>query len=227
MRLLDLFCGGGGAAEGYRRAGFTEIVGVDIAPQPFYPFTFIQDDALDFLRTQGLGSFDAIHASPPCQGFSTIAQVKARNRKPRFPDLIAPTRAALSALGLPYIIENVDGAKKELGPNTLRLTGEMFGLRVHRPRLFELGGWWGLSPAKVRRQASPVAVYGKPDGRTLWKRTDAKELQAWSSIEEGQEALGVPWIHDAIQIAEAIPPAYTEFIGRQLLEQLERVGSNP
>lgn len=206
---------------GFHRAGFTEIIGVDSKPQPEYPFEFIQADAVAFL-SDGMGSFDAIHASPPCQGFSTIAQTKARNRTPRFPDLIAPTRAALHLVDLPYVIENVDGAKKELGPNTLRLTGEMFGLRVHRPRLFELGGWWALSPAKVRRQVNPVAVYGKPDGRILWKRTDAKELNAWASIKEGQDALGVPWITDPIQIAEAIPPAYTEFIGSQLIDQLTR-----
>lgn len=130
---LDLFCGGGGAAMGYWRAGF-DVIGVDIAPQPRYPFPFVQADAL--APPFDLSGFDLIHASPPCQahtpmsnrwrGLGTLADERV--------DLIAPTRAMLEASGVPWVIENVRGAPLR---NAFTLTGEMFGLGVHRPRKFE------------------------------------------------------------------------------------------
>lgn len=96
-------------------------------------------------------------------------------------------------------------------------TGEMFGLRVHRPRLFELGGWFAMSPPQMARQLEPVAVYGRADGRRLWTREDGSELKAWSSLEEGREALEVPWMQTELEIREAIPPAYTRYLGEQFL----------
>lgn len=220
MRLLDLFCGAGGAAMGYSRAGFDEIVGIDVVDQPDYPFHFVQLDALealefwehrDFLKT------DLIHASPPCQAFTTMGN---RWANPRWPDLIAPTRELLKASGRPYVIENVSGARSSL-IDPIELSGEMFGLRVHRPRLFELGRWHCLMPAKPPRQSDPVAVYGKPDGRRLWDRKDGSQLRAWT-LEEGREAMGMPWVTEELGIREAVPPVYSEYIGRQFLDQMAR-----
>jgi DNA (cytosine-5)-methyltransferase 1 len=216
VKLLDLFCGAGGAAMGYAQAGFTEIVGVDIEPQPNYPFEFIQADALLFLKTraaQFLG-FDLIHTSPPCQASTPMGN---RWQNPRWPDLIPQTRELLERSGVPYVIENVVGAPLH---DPLMLTGEMFGLSTSRPRLFELGGWFAMSPPKMRRQADAVAVYGKADGRRLWTRSDGSELRAWTSIEEGREALGVPWMQTELEIREAIPPAFTRYMGEQFLAQV-------
>ena len=130
-RLLDLFCGAGGAAMGYHRAGF-EVVGVDIEPQPRYPFEFYQADALNVLTSIFTPlDFDAIHASPPCQAYSWSAR---RWTEVERADLLAPTRELLRATGLPYVIENVPGAPMQ---NPIRLCGVMFGLEVIRHRLFE------------------------------------------------------------------------------------------
>jgi DNA (cytosine-5)-methyltransferase 1 len=130
-RLLDLFCGAGGVAVGYSRAGF-EVIGVDLRPQPNFPFQFIQADALS-MNAEFLASFDAIHASPPCQAYSDLAK---RNRNgDKWPKLIEPVRGMLSETGLPYVIENVEGAPLR---NPTVLCGTMFkGLRVIRHRLFE------------------------------------------------------------------------------------------
>ena len=227
MRLLDLFCGAGGAAMGYSQAGFAEIVGVDIEPQPNYPFEFWQMDVEALANKDPLfiqywfmaEGFDLIHASPPCQEHTSMNnRAKKVGWKTRWKDLIGPTRQLLEASRLPYVIENVTGARPALRDPML-LTGEMFGLSTSRPRLFELGGWFAMSPAKMRRQVDAVAVYGKADGRRLWTRADGSELRAWSSLDEGREALGVPWMTDELEIREAIPPAFTEFIGSRFLSQ--------
>jgi len=211
-RLLDLFCGAGGAAMGYHRAGF-DVVGVDIAPQPNFPFTFIQDDALSVVGDWQ--DFDAIHASPPCQAYTSM-----NNRHgSESPPLIVETREMLSDSGLPYVIENVAGARPHLR-NPYRLTGEMFGLRVHRPRLFETN-WPMLVPAPPTRQADAEAVYGKLDGRRLWTRRDGSELRAPRSLEVAAAAMGVDWM-TWDELRESIPPAYTELIGHQLLAIVAR-----
>lgn len=202
---------------GYSQAGFDEIVGVDINPQPNYPFEFIQADALQ--PPVRLEDFDLIHASPPCQEHVALSVNRWGKGSARWPDLIAPTRdLLLEASGVPFVIENVTGARSALR-DPMTLTGAMFGLPVHRPRLFELGGWFAMSPPPARQKVGAVAVYGKPDGRFLWRREDGSELRAWSSVEEGREALGVPWMTDELEIREAIPPAYTRFIGEQFLDQ--------
>lgn len=211
-RLLDLFCCAGGAAKGYHDAGF-EVIGVDINPQPNYPFEFWQQDALFWIWDLA-SEFDAIHASPPCQGYTTMNNRHSSSS----PLLIEQTRELLEATGLPYVIENVDGARQHLR-DPIRLTGEMFGLRVHRPRLFETN-WLCLSPPKVARQADPVAVYGKQDGRRLWTRADGTELRV-ANLSEASEAMGIDWM-EWDEIREAIPPAYCEWIGRQLLEHVQR-----
>lgn len=207
-RLLDLFCCEGGAAAGYQAAGY-HVTGVDIAPQPNYRGDeFHQADALTF----PLDGFDAIHASPPCQGYTTMNNRWGSDT----PRLIAAVRERLAATGVPWVIENVVGARRELR-NPLLLTGEMFGLRVHRPRLFESNVLL-MSPARKRRQHNPVAVYGPNDGRRLWTRKDGSELRV-ADLATAREAMGMPWASwDGVR--EAIPPAYTEFIGAQLRHQI-------
>lgn len=125
----------------------------------------------------------------------------------------------LNETGLPWVIENVSGALRELR-NQTELTGEMFGLRVHRPRLFETSGWLLMAPARPARQDDPVAVYGKNDQRRLWTRADGSELRA-ATLEDGSAAMGIDWM-TWDELREAIPPAYTEHVGAQLLAQVDR-----
>lgn len=235
-RLLDLFCGAGGAAEGYRRAGF-EVVGIDIAPQPHYPVEFHQHDALRVLERLDdswtdpwqpkwrLSDFDAIHASPPCQAFT---QMSARwrgkgTRADEHPDLLTPTLKLLAEINLPYVVENVPGAQA-LMPEAITLHGGMFGLGVHRPRRFVSNVL--LMVPRCAQTKQPVGVYGKPDGRTVWRYRNNGNMKgkslirAWKSLEEGSEAMGIGWM-DVDELREAIPPAYTEFIGLQLLAYCE------
>lgn len=218
-RLLDLFCGAGGAAMGYYRAGF-DVVGVDIAPQPHYPFEFYQLDALHALDFDGLPchrKFDAIHASPPCQAYSTMGN---RARKPA-PDLLRIVIDMLEAQSLPYVVENVTGAKQHM-PNAFVLSGGMFGLGVHRPRYF-VSNILILTPSPVPPPVGGVGVYGRThDGRRLFNRKSNGTYRAARSLEEAQTAMGMDWA-DWHGTKEAVPPAYTEWIGRQLLSHLEAV----
>jgi DNA (cytosine-5)-methyltransferase 1 len=220
VKLLDLFCGAGGAGMGYHRAGF-EVVGVDIQPQPDYPFKFHQADAM----TYPLDGFDAIHASPPCQAFTQMsARWRGKGTKAdEHPDCLTPTLCRFRELSVPWVIENVPGAVTLMG-RVLRLHGGMFGLGVHRPRLFASNIL--LLSMHAEQTKSPLGVYGKVDGRTTYRYRNngnykGKSLiRAWKSVEEGQRAMGIDWTNDARAIAEAIPPAYTQFIGEQLLQAL-------
>lgn len=207
MRLLDLFCGAGGAAMGYHRAGFAEIVGVDIRPQPRYPFTFIQADALR--PPVRLEDFDAIHASPPCQAYSkTRAILIGKGLPNRGRDLVASTRALLA--GRPYVLENVPGAPLR---NAVVLCGTMFGLRVLRHRIFE-SSMVLIAPrcaghdggTKSHRGYSRGARYVTVGGHNY-------------NPTEGRAAMGIDWM-TRDELNEAIPPAFTEFIGRQLIAAL-------
>lgn len=214
-RLLDLFCGAGGATKGYQRAGF-HVTGVDIRPQPHYcGEDFWQ---LDVMSEDGVWEtigFDAIHASPPCQSYSTMT-----NRRPsKAAMLIADVRARLRGTGVPWVIENVAGARREFR-DAIRLTGEMFGLRTHRARLFECS-FLTAAPPQPPRQENPVAVYGRMDGRRLWTRVDGTEHRAPRDLATARAALGIDWM-TWDELREAIPPAYTEWIGRELLRVLER-----
>ena len=224
MRLLDLFCGAGGAAMGYHRAGF-EVVGVDIAPQPHYPFQFVRCDwrnALtyerEWIEKMTGGPFDAIHASPPCQAYS--AQRTAWNARPH-PELIVPVRELLVASGLPYVIENVPGAPLR---DPLMLCGTMFGLgaagqNLHRHRLFE-APWMPLTLTwPCAHSGAALGVYG--DHLRLRRRGAGRKAVEVSKgrLELGGEAMGIEWMEWS-ELREAIPPAYTEFIGRQLMEHL-------
>jgi len=131
-KLLDLYCGGGGAAKGYFRAGFTQIVGVDTVFQKRYPFEFIQSDALEYLRDHH-HEFDVVHASPPCQKWSIASNVH-RNRGKKYIDYLTPTLAELKKIGIPYVVENVPGAPLD---KSITLCGLMFGLKVFRHRHFD------------------------------------------------------------------------------------------
>ena len=221
-RLLDLFCGAGGAAMGYHRAGF-EVVGVDIAPQPNYPFEFHRADALETLDHPGIAfMYSAIHASPPCQAHTAMSNRwrGSGGRADEHIDLIGPTRALLLETGLPYVIENVPGARAHMRSPVV-LTGEMFGLGVHRPRLFESNVLL-LVPPKPDPDPRSVGVYGKAhDGRLLWERTDGSQQRAAASLEEGRVAMGIDWM-EWRELAEAIPPAYAELIGHQLMAHIQQ-----
>lgn len=217
-RLLDLFCCEGGAATGYHQAGF-DVVGVDIVEQPLYPFTFWKDDAVSLLsdafrQDRIANEFDAIHASPPCQSYSNMSNRHGSDE----PELIAPVRELLDEIGLPYVIENVVGARSHMR-NPVLLHGGHFGIGVYRPRLFETN-WLLMAPGKAARPKDAAAVYGRrEDRRRLLTRKDGTELRA-ASLEEAREAMEMPWA-DWNGVREAIPPAYTRFIGEQLLAHLE------
>lgn len=252
-RLLDLFCGAGGAAMGYHRAGF-DVVGVDINPQPNYPFDFRQDDALRFLREDlldgkrfmpdrgspefwSLEDLDAIHASPPCQAFTAYRRT---GNVGDHPDLIAPTRELLQATGLPYVIENVEGAP--LQPTALehdpilrggrvqpvvKFCGTQFDppMEIQRHRIFE-ANWLLYEPDWPCRHL----LNGKdryPGGRSVARTGKSTglvrgtiEIGSWDiPLAKQNEAMGIDWM-TLEELSEAIPPAYTEFIGHQLLAHI-------
>lgn len=215
-RLLDLFCGAGGAAMGYHRAGF-DVVGVDIAPQPNYPFEFHQDDAM----TYPLNEYDVVHASPPCQAYTTAnARYKGKGGKAdSHPSFLEPTVVRLKEWGGFYVVENVEGAIRHFAP-TLRLTGRMFGLKVWRPRVFE-SNVLIMAPQGGRPFGLIIGVYGdRHDGRYLNSRTKGTTRnRAASSLDEARDAMGIDWM-EWRELCEAIPPAYTELIGSQLLNAL-------
>ena len=209
-RLLDLFCGAGGAAVGYHRAGF-DVTGVDIEPQPHYPYEFVQADAMNYLDYV-LGAydmapcyapayFDAIHASPPCQAFSVATQHARGNHD----DLLTPVRPLLERVGLPWVIENVPGSPMRAD---YRLCGCMFGLgRLRRERWFETS-WHGFDMRPKCHHPEPaitITTKGQPN-RTGY-------------ADEAAEALGIDWMNMR-ERGLAIPPAYTEYIGARLLEHL-------
>ncbi len=214
-RVLDLFCCAGGAAMGYAQAGF-EVVGVDIAAQPNYPFTFIQADALkfesDFLRT-----FDALHASPPCQSYSDLAKRNGNGHK--WPRLIEPVREMFIRSGLPYVIENVEGAPLI---NPIMLCGTMFPeLRVLRHRLFEANFLMAVPPhgrhPRVHTFDKRKSHYGKTDE---WRDFVQVTGGGNCSVAAARVAMRIDWMNKG-ELNEAIPPAYTRFIGEQLLRHLE------
>jgi DNA (cytosine-5)-methyltransferase 1 len=208
MRLLDLFCGAGGAGMGYHRAGF-EVVGVDNHPMPRYPFEFHQADALEYLAAHG-HEFDAIHASPPCQGYSVTQRIHGYE----YPLLIEDVRALLIETGKPYIIENVMAAPME---NPTVLDGRMFGLKVIRQRQFETN-WFLLAPPPER-----VKVYTHSGKGYSAHRNGATHITVAGhnyDFNDGKAAMKIDWMTKD-ELAEAIPPAYTEFIGRQLVKHLQ------
>jgi DNA (cytosine-5)-methyltransferase 1 len=208
MKLLDLYCGAGGAAMGYHRAGFDEIVGVDNKHQKRYPFEFVQADALEYLAEHG-GEFDLIHASPPCQKF-TVAQ-NAAKRAHLHPDLVGPTRDALLTIGKPYVIENVVGSPL-LEPAII--CGKSFGLNVRRHRLFETN-WFLMTPPCQCKNTDYFVIFGHEVRNRLHGNAAGRK----NNIAAGRKAMGIDWMTRG-ELSEAIPPAYTEFIGKQMMKLL-------
>jgi DNA (cytosine-5)-methyltransferase 1 len=216
-RLLDLFCGGGGAGMGYSRAGF-DVLGVDNRPQKNYPFKFVQADALNYLRDHG-NRFDVIHASPPCQAYSRLKSIKQFATKVHS-ELIEPTRQALEASGCFWIMENVPGAKLRF---PVILCGSMFGLgavcrdgvfhQLRRHRLFESNVM--LFAVPCNHVGKPVGVYGNGGGKPI--RASAAGINGFTgNNKERREAMGIDWM-SRYETSQAIPPAYTEFLGKQLM----------
>jgi DNA (cytosine-5)-methyltransferase 1 len=215
-KLLDLFCGAGGASVGYNRAGF-DVTGCDLEPMPNYPFEFHQGDALEFLADHWQ-EFDCIAASPPCQASSALT--KGTNRVTKSAnhfDLIPATRAALLATGLPFVIENVQGAQVR---RDLTLCGEMFGLGVIRHRYFEISGFAAMQPTHIKHR-------GRVRG---WRHGVLYEGPYWQVYGEGgqkgtvaqwREAMGIDWTWERREIAEAIPPNYSTYVGAQLMSHLQ------
>ena len=211
--LLDLFSGAGGAARGYQKAGFC-VLGIDVKPQPRYAgCRFHQADALEYLAEHGR-EFDAIHASPPCQGFS-IASIVHRNRGKKYADLIPPVRSALQKTGKIYVIENVPRAPL-IDP--VVLCGTMFGLGVFRHRLFESNRLIFVPEHYPHDGKIGNGKYYSVAGRSgRWKCWGVVHRNvSKGSVRQWRQAMGIDWMTGK-EIAQAIPPAYTEFIGRQLL----------
>lgn len=228
-KLLDLFCGAGGAAMGYHRAGF-EVVGVDISPQPNYPFEFHQENALEF----PLEGFDVVHASPPCQGYSVGSQAY-RNQGKQYPLLIEPTRNRLQGYGGSWIIENV---RRKVLIASVRLCGMSFGLPLFRHRFFESnltllepdhpmhpppseteGRWRPWNPKDWRKPDKQGMVFVRRSQFVSvagfgGSASKSRELDEWKT------AMGIDWMTRP-ELVEAIPPAYTEYIGRQLYHTLD------
>lgn len=213
-RLLDLFCKAGGAAMGYHRAGF-DVVGVDIEKQPNYPFSFVWDDALEYVAEHGQ-DYDAIHASPPCQAFSDLAALSPHKT---YPDLIEPVRALLSVSLVPYVIENVEGAPLV---NPIRLCGSSLGLPLlRRHRLFECS-FPVMAPPCAHGVAAKrfPALNGqdrKRGGKSgivgVYGNGGDKRADLWPV------AMGIDWMTRQ-ELTQAIPPAYTEHIGSFLMLHL-------
>jgi DNA (cytosine-5)-methyltransferase 1 len=208
-RLLDLFCGAGGAGMGYHRAGF-EVVGVDIKPQPNYPFEFRQADALKYAALWDVAEyFDAVHASPPCQTFTAYRR-RGGGVGDGYVDAIYQVRDLVQEVGLPYVIENVHGAPLI---NAVQLCGSSFGLNVRRHRLFECS-----FPVMV-----PPCAHGQHTGQYPAATNRAEnsrrsvEIGVWRiPLDVQQRAMGIDWM-TRDELSEAIPPAYTEHIGGYLM----------
>lgn len=232
-RVLDLYCCQGGASRGYEDAGYA-VVGVDIKPQARYPYPFAEIDALEALQILigghylysnnlwwGLDDFDLIHASPPCQARTRAQKIQGNIH----PNLIAPTRELLYETGLPFVIENVVTDKaNDPDPllNPVMLCGAMFGLETYRHREFEIA-----FPSFAAYKAFTVPEHPEHVARTtkMGRPPQPGEYMHvvgnFSGVDKAREVMGMPWAsRDGLR--EAIPPAYTEFIGAQLLNGLER-----
>lgn len=212
--LLDLFCGAGGAGMGYHLAGFG-VVGVDIEPQPRYPFPFVKADAM----THPLDGFDAVHASPPCTDHTELAFGKLGRRPAHGTGWMLPaTIERLRTSGLPYVIENVPRADM---PGAFTLCGRSFGIqRLKRHRKFLVNFPTMVPPCACSRKVRPVGVYGdlSKNDRSMGRNPDGyRRIRA--SVNTARELLGCPWM-EARELSQAIPPAYTEVIGEQLLTHI-------
>ena len=217
MKILDLYCGAGGGAMGLHRAGFG-VVGIDIKPQPNYPFEFIQADALEF----DLEGYDAYWATPPCQAYSFAAR-RWRNSGIEYPDLIKRTRDKLLRTNKPFVIENVVGAPIR---KDLLLCGEMFGLKVIRHRIFEFRGLKVPQPKHKKhkglvRDGYYVTVAGQGGNDSKHNYCKLRGLEGKTKLEVWQHAMDIDWMTKK-ELTQAIPPAYSEYIGKYLKEVMEK-----
>lgn len=220
MRILDLFCGAGGAAMGLHRAlPSAEIVGVDVEPQSRYPFSFIRSS----WETVDTSTFDFIWASPVCKGYSALRHYGTNSRRTGWPDQVPGVREKLMQSGLPYVIENVP--RSPLRTDSF-LCGQMFGLPLIRHRLFETSFYWLRPPhicarrgAVARREV--ICICGHGGGTNA--KTQSNRLLAWTKA-EAQKALGIDWMTRA-EMAQAIPPAYSEFIFKQWMQGRREMAS--
>jgi hypothetical protein len=201
---------------GYARAGF-EIIGIDQRPMPDYPFEFVQGDALRLVSRYAKGCV-AVHASPPCHASSLMTKGTNREISSRYVDLIAATREALWKTHLPTVIENVQGAAVR---KDVTLCGEMFGLRVIRHRHFELGRWRVIEPDHIEHK-------GNANGwrHRQWLQGYYYQVHGTGgsrgTLEEWSAAMGIDWMHSKAVMSQAIPPAYTEWLGHALMRRVSR-----
>lgn len=207
LTVLDAFCCQGGAGMGYYLAGF-DVVGIDVADQPRYPFAFVPGDAVAFITEHG-HRFGLVHGSPPCQRYTRCQKIRGREH----PDLIAPIRSAMQSTGRPWVIENVAEARAELR-SPVELCGAAFGLRTYRHRLFETGGFT-LASLPHPAHAAPTAKMGRPVREGEFMHI----VGNFSGVPLARQVMGMPWANrDGLR--EAIPPAYTEHIGHQAAAHL-------
>ena len=213
MKILDLYCGAGGAATGLKNAGLTNIVGVDINDQPDYPFEFHKKNVFD-LSPHFFRGFDLIWASPPCQLYS-FGSIQHIRKGKKYPDLVAPTRELLLKSGKPFVIENVPRAPIR---KDLLLCGEMFKIRVIRHRHFEIEGFKVPQPEHIKHAGMVKDKYyvscAGHGGH------GSNKLSVW------QDAMQIHWTQNKHSIAEAVPPKYSEYIGRWYLIHLKQVFDN-
>lgn len=195
------------------------MVGVDIRPQPNYPYLFLRADVFEFLKAGGWEGFDFIHASPPCQRYSVMN--RAMGTAENHPDLVDPMRDALEATGLPFVIENVPGAPLR---EPVQLCGSSFGLDLRRHRLFEAGGGLVLlgQPCSHGWQTPRFAPASNRTNlsRVVSLNGSSSDVQLW------RDTMGIPWM-TRDELTQAIPPVYTEFLGNQVLKQIRRRGAIP
>ena len=213
-KLLDLFCGVGGGADGYFVAGFDEIVGVDNRDQPRYPYDFVKSNVFYYLKNNDVSQFDAIHASPPCQFYSVLART---HKHIKHDDLIPETRHWLNRLGKPYVIENVEGAPL-MKPKMICGTERGLGLETHRlrrHRWFETNFDMVTPLCRCRYDSRPVA-YVAGGGPTYATTGYSKEKTWGATADQARELMGIDWATKD-EVAQAIPPAYTRLIGSHLL----------
>ena len=205
--VIDLYCKAGGSSKGFHDAGF-DVVGVDIEPQPRYPYEFHQGDAIEFILKYGK-DFDLVYGGPPCQSYSEMTN--ATGTQDNHPRLVSATRAAMRSTGKPYVIENVPGAPLQ---NPITLCGSMFNLRVRRHRLFECDPviWWPPSACNHTLKAPR-------SGRAPTEEQFFSVVGHFSDVSGARRAMEIDWM-TRDELSQAIPPAYTEWLGRQIIKRV-------